>query len=92
MLVRHPEYFYVSRKGSRDTLFLRRAFEKIHGTGDRKEYGLIDKHPLVLVKEKLAALMEVNQLDFNIRRGQVPFHERGIPAYDRTASIPTVPW
>ena len=61
MLIRHPEYFYVSRKGSRHTVFLREAFEEIHVSGNRKEYGLIDKHPLVLVKEKLAALMEVNQ-------------------------------
>lgn len=92
MLIRHPEYFYVSRKGSRDTVFLRGAFEKIHISESRKEYGLIDKHPLVIVKEKLAALMEVNQLDSNIKNGQLPFQDNGIPAYDSTIPTPKVPW
>lgn len=79
MLIRHPDYFYVSRKGSRDTVFLRGAFEKIDVGGNRKEYALIDKHPLVLVKEKFAALVGVErQLDLNSDRYQVPFREMGV--------------
>jgi hypothetical protein len=61
MLLRHPEYFYVSRKGARETVFLRDAFEGIHRPGQRQECFLRDKHPLVLVKEKFAALMQVKR-------------------------------
>lgn len=97
MLIRHPEYFYVSRKGSRDTVFLRRAFEEIHAPGNRKEYCLIDKHPLVLVKEKFAALMEVIPMDSNTERGQAPFQERGVPEHGRTVpaqnhATTKIPW
>ncbi|KAG0602063.1 hypothetical protein M758_11G157200 [Ceratodon purpureus] len=81
MLLRHPEYFYVSRKGSRDTVFLRGAFEEIRAPGNRKEYSLIDKHPLVLVKEKFAALMEVIPMGHNTDRGQAPFQERDLPEH-----------
>lgn len=93
MLIRHPEYFYVSRKGSRHTVFLRGAFEEIHAvSGNRKEYSLIDKHPLVLVKEKLAALMEVNQPESTMKSC---FQERDIPAYGHRVPTQTpkvVPW
>lgn len=61
MLLRHPEYFYVSRKGARETVFLRDAYEGIHRPGQRQERFLRDKHPLVLVKEKFAALMQVKR-------------------------------
>lgn len=99
MLIRHPDYFYVSRKGSRDTVFLRGAFKKIDVGGNRKEYALIDKHPLVLVKEKFAALVGVErQLDFNSDRYQVSFREMGVPSEagrrDPTPGSATlkVPW
>lgn len=62
MLIRHPEHFYISKKGARNTVFLREAFEGVHVPGQRQEHILKDKHPLVLVKEKLAALMAVNQV------------------------------
>lgn len=52
MLVRHPELFYVSRKGDRDCVFLREAY---------KGGELIDKEPLVLLKEKLGMLIGHNE-------------------------------
>jgi hypothetical protein len=61
MLFRHPEYFYVFRKGAWVTVFLKDAFEGIHRPGQQHERFLRDKHPLVLVKEKFAALMQVKQ-------------------------------
>jgi hypothetical protein len=61
MLLRHPKYFYVSRKGAWEIVFLRDAFEGIHKPSQRHERFLRDKHPLVLVKEKFAALMQVKQ-------------------------------
>eukprot|EP00250_Pteridium_aquilinum_P003197 c13516_g1_i1 orf=590-2032(-) len=48
MLVRHPELFYVSLKGDRDSVFLREAYRGSE---------LIDKEPLVIVKEKLRMLV-----------------------------------
>ena len=97
MLIRHPEYFYVSRKGSRDTLFLRGAFEEIHVPGMRKEYCLISKHPLVLVKAKFAALMKVSPVDSKSKRGQAPFQERSVPEHDPRApaqgrAMTRIPW
>lgn len=62
LLIRHPEHFYVSIKGSRDTVFLREAFEDVHVPGQRQEYVLKEKHPLVLNKEKFAALMETRRI------------------------------
>ncbi|XP_024403778.1 protein WHAT'S THIS FACTOR 1 homolog, chloroplastic isoform X3 [Physcomitrium patens] len=85
MLIRHPEHFYVSRKGSRDTVFLRRAFQEIHIRGQRKEYCLIDKHPLVLVKEKFAALMGVDCVASSTRKSPGSFQGKGTPAQARTA-------
>lgn len=59
MLIRHPEHFYVSKKGARNTVFLREAFEGIHVPGQRQQYLLKDKHPLVDLKEKYFSLMEL---------------------------------
>eukprot|EP00249_Psilotum_nudum_P019478 c27273_g1_i1 orf=406-1920(-) len=48
MLIRHPEFFYVSLKGDRDSVFLREAYSGSN---------LIVKDPLVLAKEKLEELV-----------------------------------
>ncbi|CAN8308836.1 unnamed protein product [Cochlearia groenlandica] len=50
MLIRHPDLFYVSLKGERDSVFLREAYRNSE---------LIDKDPLTLVKEKMRALVSV---------------------------------
>ncbi|CAO2834862.1 unnamed protein product [Amaranthus hypochondriacus] len=50
MLIRHPDMFYVSLKGDRDSVFLREAY--------RGSY-LVDKDRLLLVKEKMRALVNV---------------------------------
>jgi hypothetical protein len=47
MLIRHPDTFYVSLKGDRDSVFLREAY---------KNSQLIEKSHLVLLKEKMRAL------------------------------------
>lgn len=52
MLVRHPELFYVSFKGDRDCVFLREAYRGAE---------LIEKDPLVLVKERLGELVSVGK-------------------------------
>ncbi|MCO5573396.1 hypothetical protein L7F22_027167 [Adiantum nelumboides] len=48
MLVRHPELFYISRKGDRDSVFLREAYQGSE---------LIQKDPLMKVQEKLSVLL-----------------------------------
>lgn len=58
MIIRHPELFYVSLKGDRDCVFLREAY-------NRSE--LIEKDPLVLVKERLGQLVALNYRNFNKR-------------------------
>eukprot|EP00268_Persea_americana_P043256 TRINITY_DN4344_c0_g1_i1.p1 TRINITY_DN4344_c0_g1~~TRINITY_DN4344_c0_g1_i1.p1 ORF type:complete len:533 (+),score=142.50 TRINITY_DN4344_c0_g1_i1:312-1910(+) len=50
MLIRHPDMFYVSLKGERDSVFLREAYRDSH---------LIDKDRLLLIKEKMRALVAV---------------------------------
>ncbi|XP_047094665.1 protein WHAT'S THIS FACTOR 1 homolog, chloroplastic-like [Lolium rigidum] len=50
MLIRHPDMFYVSLKGDRDSVFLREAYRNSQ---------LIDKSHLVLLKEKMRALVAV---------------------------------
>lgn len=50
MLIRHPDMFYVSLKGDRDSVFLREAYH---------DSQLIDKDRLLLLKEKLRALVAV---------------------------------
>lgn len=53
-LIRHPEYFYVSLKGIRDSVFLREAYE---------DSELKVKDPLVLLKERMAALVAQIRID-----------------------------
>ncbi|XP_071691069.1 protein WHAT'S THIS FACTOR 1 homolog, chloroplastic [Rutidosis leptorrhynchoides] len=50
MLIRHPDMFYVSLKGDRDSVFLRDAYH---------DSQLVDKNKLLLIKEKLRALVSV---------------------------------
>ncbi|KAF8032469.1 hypothetical protein BT93_D1394 [Corymbia citriodora subsp. variegata] len=50
MLIRHPDLFYVSLKGERDSVFLREAYRDSH---------LIEKDRLLLIKEKLRSLVAV---------------------------------
>ncbi|XP_023514273.1 protein WHAT'S THIS FACTOR 1 homolog [Cucurbita pepo subsp. pepo] len=53
MLIRHPDMFYVSLKGDRDSVFLREAYRNSH---------LIDKDRLLIIKEKLRALVAVPRI------------------------------
>ncbi len=48
LLIRHPEVFYVSLKGVRDSVFLREAYNGSE---------LKEKDPLVLLKERMAELV-----------------------------------
>ncbi|KAL2461496.1 Ubiquitin carboxyl-terminal hydrolase family protein [Abeliophyllum distichum] len=50
MLIRHPDMFYVSLKGDRDSVFLREAY---------RDSQLMEKDKLLLIKEKLRALVNV---------------------------------
>lgn len=50
MLIRHPDMFYISLKGDRDSVFLREAY---------RDSQLIDKDRLLIIKEKLRALVAV---------------------------------
>ncbi|KAK1418648.1 hypothetical protein QVD17_27793 [Tagetes erecta] len=50
MLIRHPDMFYVSLKGDRDSVFLRDAY---------RDSQLVDKNRLLLIKEKLRGLVAV---------------------------------
>ncbi|KAL6609408.1 hypothetical protein ACP70R_039377 [Stipagrostis hirtigluma subsp. patula] len=50
MLIRHPDMFYVSFKGDRDSVFLREAY---------RDSQLVEKNKLVLLKEKMRALVAV---------------------------------
>ncbi|XP_068665970.1 protein WHAT'S THIS FACTOR 1 homolog, chloroplastic-like [Aristolochia californica] len=50
MLIRHPDMFYVSLKGDRDSVFLRDAYHNSQ---------LIEKDRLILIKEKLRTLATV---------------------------------
>lgn len=75
LLIRHPEHFYVSRKGARDTVFLREAYEGIHVPGQRQQYLLKDKHPLVDLKEKYFSLMEVKPVPSRQSTDSVPIEE-----------------
>ncbi|KAK3134789.1 hypothetical protein QOZ80_5BG0410730 [Eleusine coracana subsp. coracana] len=58
MIIRHPDMFYVSFKGDRDSVFLREAY---------KDSQLVDKNKLVLLKEKMRALVAVPRFP---RRGE----------------------
>ncbi|CAN8248188.1 unnamed protein product [Cochlearia groenlandica] len=57
MLIRHPDLFYVSLKGERDSVFLREAYRNSE---------LIDKDPLTHVKEKMRSLVSITRFP---RRG-----------------------
>lgn len=59
MLIRHPDMFYVSLKGDRDSVFLREAYSKSQ---------LIDKDELLIIKEKLRSLVSVSRYP---RRGAI---------------------
>ncbi|KAL8260773.1 hypothetical protein R6Q59_024822 [Mikania micrantha] len=50
MLIRHPDMFYVSLKGDRDSVFLRDAY---------RDSQMVGKNRLLLIKEKLRALVAV---------------------------------
>ncbi|OVA01936.1 Plant organelle RNA recognition domain [Macleaya cordata] len=50
MLIRHPDMFYVSLKGERDSVFLREAYRNSQ---------LIEKDRLLIIKEKLRSLVAV---------------------------------
>lgn len=50
MLIRHPDMFYVSLKGDRDSVFLREAY---------RDSQLLEKDRLLLLKEKMRALVAV---------------------------------
>ncbi|XP_059634337.1 protein WHAT'S THIS FACTOR 1 homolog, chloroplastic [Cornus florida] len=50
MLIRHPDMFYVSLKGDRDSVFLREAY---------RDSQLVEKDRLLLIKEKLRSLVAV---------------------------------
>lgn len=64
MIIRHPDLFYVSLKGERDSVFLREAYRNSE---------LIDKDPLTLVKEKMRALVSVPR--FPRRGGRMRVNE-----------------
>lgn len=63
MLIRHPDMFYVSLKGDRDSVFLREAYKDSH---------LIDKDRLLLIKEKLRSLVAVPRFR---GRGAAPMND-----------------
>lgn len=50
MIIRHPDMFYVSLKGERDSVFLREAY---------RDSQLIDKDRLLIIKEQFRALVAV---------------------------------
>ncbi|KAK1376641.1 PORR domain-containing protein [Heracleum sosnowskyi] len=58
MLIRHPDMFYVSLKGDRDSVFLRDAYRDSH---------LVEKNKLLLIKEKLRSLVAVPRVRGSVR-------------------------
>lgn len=50
MLIRHPDMFYVSLKGDRDSVFLREAY---------RDSQLIEKNKMLLIKERFRVLVNV---------------------------------
>ncbi|KAL5061273.1 hypothetical protein RYX36_032877 [Vicia faba] len=63
MLIRHPDMFYISLKGDRDSVFLREAY---------RDSQLVDKDRLLLIKEKLRSLVDVPRF----RKGRGAAHTR----------------
>ncbi|XP_022150355.1 protein ROOT PRIMORDIUM DEFECTIVE 1 [Momordica charantia] len=51
---RHPGIFYISKKGDTQTVILREAYD-----GDK----LLQKHPLVCIRERFASMLKKGQLD-----------------------------
>jgi len=63
MLIRHPEMFYVSLKGDRDSVFLRDAYQ---------DSELIEKDPLIIARERLQGLVSISRFQRRSRTiGQV---------------------
>lgn len=60
MLIRHPDMFYVSLKGDRDSVFLRDAYRDSH---------LVEKNKLLLIKEKLRSLVAVPRVRGYVKPG-----------------------
>lgn len=60
MLIRHPDMFYVSLKGERDSVFLRDAYRDSH---------LVEKNKLLLIKEKLRSLVAVPRVRGSVKPG-----------------------
>ncbi|KAK1365457.1 PORR domain-containing protein [Heracleum sosnowskyi] len=58
MLIRHPDMFYVSLKGDRDSVFLRDAYRDSH---------LVEKNKLLLIKEKLRSLVAVPRVRGSVK-------------------------
>lgn len=58
MLIRHPDMFYVSLKGDRDSVFLRDAYRDSH---------LVEKNKLLLIKEKLRSLVAVTRVRGSVK-------------------------
>ncbi|KAG6406180.1 hypothetical protein SASPL_133779 [Salvia splendens] len=60
MVIRHPDMFYISLKGDRDSVFLREAY---------RDSVLLDKDKMLLIKEKLRALVNAPRFPKrNVRR------------------------
>ncbi|XP_061353007.1 protein WHAT'S THIS FACTOR 1 homolog, chloroplastic [Gastrolobium bilobum] len=62
MLIRHPDMFYVSLKGDRDSVFLREAY---------RDSQLVEKDRLLLIKEKLRSLVNVPRFPKGAARRRV---------------------
>ncbi|KAH7862990.1 hypothetical protein Vadar_011889 [Vaccinium darrowii] len=73
MLIRHPDMFYVSLKGQRDSVFLREAY---------RDSQLVEKDHLLLNKEKLRSLVAVPRFP---RRGVPRTDDGGSEGSDEPA-------
>ncbi|RAL50673.1 hypothetical protein DM860_015820 [Cuscuta australis] len=68
MLIRHPNMFYVSLKGSRDSVFLREAYHNSE---------LIEKDRLLLIKEKMRSLVSVERRTWkNIKTSDADYNNK----------------
>ncbi|XP_077227823.1 ubiquitin carboxyl-terminal hydrolase family protein [Tasmannia lanceolata] len=67
MLVRHPEMFYVSLKGQRDSVFLVEGYDE--------KGGLVEKDELLVVKERLTELVREGKRMRRDRRNGVHLYE-----------------
>ncbi|KAF8412136.1 hypothetical protein HHK36_000092 [Tetracentron sinense] len=71
MLIRHPDMFYVSLKGDRDSVFLREAY---------RDSQLMEKDRFLIIKEKLRSLVVVPRFP---RRGSPKIHTVGEDEADK---------